>query len=84
MAGTRVNEYDKQLGAKIRFFRVLNNKSQNKLAELLGLTKQAVSGIENGKRKVMAFEIVRIADYFNLDIQVFSMAKGVTYQVVDK
>ncbi len=76
-------EYDIKIGEKIRIFRVIKKISQRQLADYLFLSKQIISNIEIGKRKVSAFEIVKIAEYFDLEMEVFSSKKKINFEVVD-
>lgn len=40
-----------QIGAKIVYYRKLRNMSQKELARKIGITRQLLSSIENGKAK---------------------------------
>ncbi|TET15423.1 MAG: XRE family transcriptional regulator [Actinobacteria bacterium] len=62
---------DSFISEKIRQFRVLKNHSQDDLAKALGLTKQAISRIELGKRKVSYFELSKIAEFLEEPIEAF-------------
>lgn len=53
------------VGQRIKGFRKSLGMSQEKLAELLGVSRPTVSQIENGDRKVSAEELKNLADIFN-------------------
>jgi len=53
------------IGQRIKAFRKAVGMSQQKLAELLGISRPSVSQIENGSRKVSAEELKKLADIFN-------------------
>lgn len=62
---------DSLISEKVRQFRVLKNYSQGDLAKELGLTKQAISRIEQGKRKVTYTELSKIAEFLEEPIEAF-------------
>lgn len=51
---------------KLRFLRKLHDKKQTDLAQLLGLTQQAYSKLENGDVSFTDETIEKIADYFKI------------------
>ncbi len=53
------------IGQRIKAFRKAVGMSQQKLAELLIVSRPTVSQIENGDRKVSAEELKKLADIFN-------------------
>jgi transcriptional regulator with XRE-family HTH domain len=57
-----------QLGRKIRELRVQNEISQEQLAEKLGISRSAISQIENGERKVCADELVKLSRIFGISV----------------
>ena len=57
-----------EIGEKIRGLRTKAGISQLKLAGLLGVSRPAISQIENGERKVSASEMDRLAGIFNVSI----------------
>jgi len=54
------------IGGKIKALRTRAGISQLKLAEMLGVSRPAISQIENGQRKVSAAELDRLAGIFNV------------------
>lgn len=52
---------DRELGARLRAVRVAAGFSQGEVARHLGIVRSAVSAFENGRRKVTAHELRRIA-----------------------
>jgi len=65
-------EEDIEIGNKIRQYRVMKHFQQEALAEKINLNKQAVSRIENGIRRVSHSELVKIAEFLNEPIEVFT------------
>ena len=57
-----------EIGGKIKALRTKVGISQLRLAELLGVSRPAISQIENGERKVSAAELERLAEVFNVSI----------------
>jgi len=66
-----LSEYDIALGKKIRDYRVTHNIPQEKLANYLNLSIQALSRIENGKRRVTAEELEKTALFFDEPLAMF-------------
>jgi transcriptional regulator with XRE-family HTH domain len=56
----------KRLGVKIKKIREHLDLSQERIAELLGINRVSISQIENGKRKISAEEIAKLARIFNM------------------
>ena len=54
----------------IRLLRTRSGYSQEELGKLLGVSKQAVSMYEQGKRGLESKDIEKLADIFNVDINV--------------
>ena len=57
-----------RLGQKIRELRKQHEISQEKLAELLKVSRSTVSQIENGERKVCAEELARLSGIFSISV----------------
>lgn len=57
-----------KIGRKIKEFRTKRGISQQRLAELLGVSRPAISQMENGERKVSADELDRLAKIFNISV----------------
>ena len=55
----------------LRYMRAMFGKTQKDFSSVMGLSPQAYSNIENGKRKVSAEELWRIATHLNVDIAIF-------------
>ncbi len=66
-----LTEYDKNVGKKVRNYRIIHDISQDALAKYIGLTKQAISRIENGKRRISIEELEKTALFFDEPIQLF-------------
>lgn len=57
-----------KIGEKIKKLRTKTGISQQRLAELLGVSRPAISQIENGERKVSADELDRLTKIFNISV----------------
>lgn len=57
-----------RLGQKIRELRRQHEISQEKLAELLGVSRSTISLIESGERKVCAEELVKLSGIFGVSV----------------
>ena len=55
-----------KLGRNIRALRKINNESQEKLVEAVGLTKSAISNYENGIRIPEREQLRAIAKHYNI------------------
>jgi transcriptional regulator with XRE-family HTH domain len=56
------------LGDKIKRIRILKDRTQLELGNVLGLPKQSVSMIEKGVRKVSTEELKKIASFFDIPV----------------
>jgi transcriptional regulator with XRE-family HTH domain len=57
-----------EIGEKIKELRTKTGISQQRLAELMGITRPAISQMEGGGRKVSAHELDRLAKIFNVSV----------------
>ena len=57
-------------------------KSQTDIGKVLNLSKQTISSMENGKRRITAFEVEKIAEFFNLEWDIFSDKKKIGYKII--
>ncbi|MEA5567227.1 MULTISPECIES: helix-turn-helix transcriptional regulator [unclassified Anabaena] len=64
-----------KFGLKIRELRLLKGLSQEDLADLAGLHRTYIGGIERGERNVAFINIVRLAKA--LDVSLSNLMKGV-------
>ncbi|GAH14054.1 unnamed protein product [marine sediment metagenome] len=64
------NEY---IGEQIRKYRAFNHYSQGKLAKEVGLTKQIISRIEKGERRITYNELSKIAEFLEEPIETFTI-----------
>jgi transcriptional regulator with XRE-family HTH domain len=65
-------EEDIDIGNKIRQYRITKHHSQEELGNSINVNKQAVSRIENGIRRVSHSELVKIAEFLEEPIEVFT------------
>jgi transcriptional regulator with XRE-family HTH domain len=66
-----LTEYDKKVGKKVRDYRITHDISQEELGKYLRLPKQAISRMENGKRRITTEEVEKIALFFDEPNQLF-------------
>jgi transcriptional regulator with XRE-family HTH domain len=66
-----VSDVDRKLGERLRYFRALNNVSQEKLAERVGLTFQQIQKYEKGINRISASRLFELAAVFNVGIADF-------------
>jgi len=64
---------NKYIGEQIRKYRVVNHYSQEELAKEVGLTKQIISRIEKGERRITYNELSKIAEYLEEPIETFTV-----------
>jgi len=64
-------DLDAKVSKRIREIRIKRDVQQEKLAKYVGVSKQAISKIEHGKRKVGIDELEKIALFFNIPIDYF-------------
>jgi transcriptional regulator with XRE-family HTH domain len=69
---------DRHVGARIRLRRKLFGRSQEQLAEALGLTFQQVQKYERGANRVSASKLFGIAKYLEVDVGYFFEQLGDT------
>ncbi len=63
-------EVYKNLGKRIKNLREKLEINQQKLANLLGVSRPTISNIENGERKVSTDELIKFSEIFDLPIEV--------------
>ena len=56
-----------KLGGNLKYLREKLGFSQDFVAKELGLTRQAIIGIESGKRKIDSFELFSLADLYGVE-----------------
>lgn len=67
-----LSEYEKNIGKKVRDYRITNDIRQEQLAKYLNLPLQVISRMENGKRRITVEELQKIALFFDEPIQLFT------------
>jgi len=66
-----LKDFDIQIGKRVREYRKSQNIRQDKLAEYLGLPKQSVTKLEQGKRRLNIDELEKIALFFDKPMEFF-------------
>ncbi|BDG62185.1 helix-turn-helix domain-containing protein [Caldinitratiruptor microaerophilus] len=61
----------RRIGQRLRAVREQLNKTQDAVAEYLGVTRPVVSNLENGKRPVSLAELMRLAMLYGYPVQYF-------------
>ncbi len=56
------------LGVRLKYLRKSNNKTQQDIADILGITRPAYTAYEQGKRNPDYEILEKIADYYNVSI----------------
>lgn len=64
-----MTKIDKKLGENIKILREQHGITQQKLADLLSLSRPTVSQIEIGERKLSADELIKLANIFNISVE---------------
>lgn len=64
---------DEFISERIRMFRLSNRYSQEDIGKYLKLPKQSISRIENNQRKVSSNELAKLAKFFKISINDFSI-----------
>ena len=57
------------IGNRVKELRQHLGMNQERLAELLGVKRQAVSSMEKGERKICVDELIKLAEIFNLSVE---------------
>ncbi|MCP5104160.1 MAG: DUF4065 domain-containing protein [bacterium] len=63
-----MNDFNRQLGKKIKRMRETMNISQERFAEILKTPRSSVSQVENGKRELKSHELIDISNFFNCSV----------------
>ena len=66
---------------RLKELRLNNNKTQTDLAKILGVTRQAISLYEQGKRQLKEKDINTLIKYFNVSVPYLRGAT--TYEILD-
>ncbi|UCE21491.1 MAG: DUF4065 domain-containing protein [Candidatus Aminicenantes bacterium] len=56
------------IGQRIKELRVKVGMSQQRLAEILGVSRPTISQLENGERKIFADELIKLSEIFNTSV----------------
>jgi len=68
-----------ELGKKVRRLRNDSGLSQEELADLIGIDRTYIGGIERGERNVSALNLIRIAAALNVEVgDLFPGVKSMT------
>ncbi len=64
-----MSDIKKLLGKKIKYYRELNNLTQEQMAELVGINSRSISLIERGSNFVTAETLTNIAKTLNVSLK---------------
>jgi transcriptional regulator with XRE-family HTH domain len=67
----RVHPTDKHVGSRLRMRRLMLNKSQNEVADALGLTFQQLQKYENGSNRVSASRLQHLCAILQVPVSFF-------------
>ena len=59
-------EFRKEVGNRLKLLRKHSYKTQNQIADELGLDQPEISLHERGKRQITSFEVYKYARYYNI------------------
>ncbi len=59
------------IGRKVKYLRIENNLTQEKLAEKINMSREHISCIERGKNLASTETLYYLAKFFNVDIKYF-------------
>lgn len=79
-----MDHFYKNLGVKIKKLREQAGLSQEKLADLMKISRVSISQIENGDRKISAEEIAKLSRIFNITSDILLDLKRDIEVVLDK
>ena len=66
-----IRKIKNRIGRKVKFLRIDNGLSQEKLAEYVDLSREHISCIERGKNLASIDSLYKIAVFFKIDIKEF-------------
>jgi transcriptional regulator with XRE-family HTH domain len=72
LLGPRATEMDAFVGRRLRTARKLANMTQQDLAQVLGVSFQAVQKYESGENRITAPKLFKAADFLGADIRFFT------------
>jgi transcriptional regulator with XRE-family HTH domain len=67
----RAQDIDRHIGARLRQQRVMNGLTQQKMADLIGVTYQQAHKYENGVNRIAAGRLYIIAQVLGVDVSYF-------------
>ena len=73
----------KRIGRQLRDLRISRGWKQKELAEMVGLSRPAMSNIESGKRSLTLNTLKRFCEVFNVDISYFGIETSNFDEAVD-
>lgn len=73
----------KRIGRQLRDLRISRGWKQKELAEMVGLSRPAMSNIESGKRSLTLNTLNRFCEVFNVDISYFGIETSNFDEAVD-
>jgi transcriptional regulator with XRE-family HTH domain len=78
-----MDTFYKKLGYRIKNLRELHELSQEKLAKEIGISRVALSQVENGARAVSAEELDKISKIFNITMEILlDETKEITLEII--
>ena len=66
---------NKSIGRKLKELRTSRDLKQSELADLVGLSRPAISNIESGKRSLTLSTLKRFCEVYGIDISYFELIR---------
>lgn len=60
--------FENSFGQRVKNLRLTSKLTQSQLGEAIGLSKQAVNDIEQGRRDTTLSKLITLADYFDVSL----------------
>jgi transcriptional regulator with XRE-family HTH domain len=68
---SRVKDYDKVIGKKLRRLRLVHNLSQKDIAKLLNISLQQIDKYEKGINRISLSSFILLSQHFKIDVATF-------------
>ena len=72
---------NKSIGSKLKELRKSRDLKQSELAELVGLSRPAISNIESGKRSLTLSTLKRFCEVYGIDTSSYDEATDLTLRI---
>jgi len=62
-----IDRFYKELGERVKIERIKKKVSQEKLAELMGLTRTSIVNFERGRHRPSVYQIIQLGNFLTID-----------------